>query len=55
MDLISHRNTGKSTKNHGTHHFHPELNPLQNPSQQATDKHHLEGINEIQRGHKSTI
>ena len=47
--------TGKSTKNNGTHSLHPELNPLQNPSQQTTDKHHLEGINEIQRGHKSTV
>ena len=42
-------------RNNGTHRFHLELNPLQNPSQQAMDKHHLEGINEIQRGHKSTI
>ena len=42
-------------KNKGTHRFHPELNLLRKPSQQAADKHHLEGINEIQRGHKSTI
>ena len=44
MDLIPHRNTGKSTKNNGTHRLHFELNPIQNPSQQTMDKHHLEGI-----------
>ena len=32
-------------KNNGTHRLHLELNPLQNPSQQTTDKHHPEGIN----------
>ena len=42
-------------KNNGTHRLYLELNPLQNPSQQTMDKHHLKGINEIQRGHKSTV
>ena len=55
MDLIPHRNTGKSTKNYGTHRLHLELNPIQNPGQQTTDKYHLEGTNEIQRRHKSTV
>ena len=35
-------------KNNGTHRLDFELNPIQNPGQQITDKHHLEGINEIQ-------
>ena len=55
MDLIPHRNTGKSTKNYGTHRLHSELNPMRNPGLQTTDKYHLEGINEIQRRHKSTV
>ena len=42
-------------KNNGTHCLHSELNPIQNPGQQTTDKHHLEGINKIQQRHKSTI
>ena len=55
MDLIPHRNTGKSTKNYGTHCLHLKLNLIRNPGQQTVDKYHLEGINEIQRGHKSTV
>ena len=55
MDLIPHQNTGKSMKNYGTHHLHLELNPIQNPGQQTTDKYHLEGINKIQQRHKSTV
>ena len=53
--ISSHRNTGKSTKNNGTHRLHLELNPIRNPGQYTTDKHHFEGVNEIQRGHKSTV
>ena len=30
-NLISHRDTGKSMENNGTHCLHPELNPLRNP------------------------
>ena len=41
-------------KNFGTHCLHLELNPIRNPGQQTMDKYHLEGINEIQQGHKST-
>ena len=55
MDLIPHRNTGKSTKNNGTHRLHFELNPIRNPGQQTVNEHHLEGINEVQRRHKSTV
>ena len=32
-NLISHQNTGKPMENNGTHCFHSELNPLQNPGQ----------------------
>ena len=42
-------------KNNGTHSLYIELNPIRNPGQQTADKYHLEGINEIQRRHKSTI
>ena len=42
-------------KNNGTHRLHSELNSIRNPGQQTTDKYHLEGINEIQRRHKSTV
>ena len=42
MDLIPHRNTGKSTKNYGTHCLYLELNPIRNPGQQTADKYHLE-------------
>ena len=42
-------------KNNGTHRLHFELNPIQNPGQQTMDKYHLEGINEIQQRHKSTV
>ena len=31
--LISHRSTGKSMKNNGTHRLNLELNPLRNPGQ----------------------
>ena len=55
MDLIPHQNAGKSTKDNGTHSLYIELNPIQNPGQQTADKYHLEGINEIQQRHKSTI
>ena len=48
MDLIPHQNTGKSMKNNDTHHLHLELNLIQNPGQQTMDKHHFEGINEVQ-------
>ena len=42
-------------KNKGTHSLYIELNPIRNPGQQTADKYHLEGTNEIQRRHNSTI
>ena len=42
-------------KNNGTHSLYIKLNPIRNPGQHRADKYHLEGINKIQRRHKSTI